>query len=76
LGSFSGGGGVGDLISSDIRRRHVLRRGGVRKNDNFYQLEGMVSTKERGEFNVRSRQFSFATDLAIVLGSIPDLLQQ
>ena len=46
LGSL-GGGGVGDFVSSGISRRHkppALCT--FSKNDNLYQLDGMVSTSE------------------------------
>jgi hypothetical protein len=48
FGSLFGGGGVGDLGSSGIAREtgKPPARAAFAKNDNFYQLEGMVSTED------------------------------
>jgi hypothetical protein len=49
FGSPSGGGDEGDLVSSGIARERgkPLAQKATAKNVNFYQLEGMVSTRER-----------------------------
>lgn len=47
FGSPSGGGELGDLMSSGIIAQAQLYGSVcIEKNDNFYQLEGMVSTRD------------------------------